>query len=307
MNINTIVLIILTIIQIPSFGCALQILRFDRKDNPLKRLPNHILMCLLIISVWAIAIDLPFTQAFLWSNSVPIRTESACIFYNLSYICATELNRILMALMCVERHFLVFSPQLYRTHRSRLLFHYIPLILAIFFVLIYFIVTNIFISCPGLQFNYSRFLCGYTCAILLKDLGTTFAWIHVFVPTVITIIASVLLPIRFVIQKRKLHRLQWHRARKMILQTTVIASAYIICWLPYTIILQLSINGIINFYNPYINVLSNYGPYATSLLTPFIVQHTIPGWMNMKTMTRIKNWLFPQWKNSVRPATTVVA
>ncbi|CAF3387195.1 unnamed protein product [Rotaria socialis] len=67
MNDNTIALLILTIIQIPSFFCALQSIRFGEKNNPLKQLQNHVLACLLYASIWAIALDLPFTQAYLWS------------------------------------------------------------------------------------------------------------------------------------------------------------------------------------------------------------------------------------------------
>ena len=149
MNSYSIVLIVLSVIQVPSFCCAIQILRFGHQNNPLTSLPNHVLVCLLIASMWTIAIDLPFTQSYLWYGSVPFHTPSMCIFYNVSFFGAVALNRMLMAFLSIERHFLVFRPQLYRAYRSRLLFHYIPLFLSICFILIYFIVTNIFITCSN--------------------------------------------------------------------------------------------------------------------------------------------------------------
>ncbi|CAF3558450.1 unnamed protein product [Rotaria sordida] len=291
-------MIILTIIQIPSFFCAIQSLRFNQQNNPLKDLQNHVLACLLFVSIWAIGIDLPFTQTYLVLNVVPIRTSWACIFYNISFLGMTGLNRMLMAFMCVERHFLVFHNHLYRGHRSRLLFHYIPLCLTILFVLMYIIMVNTLVSCSDMSFDYTRFMCGYTCAIRLRDHAIVYIWIYVFIPTAIATIASILLPIRFIIQKASLQRIQWYRARKMIIQTSTIASAYILCWLPYSIILQLSINGIMSFNDPNVSRFVTYGPYITSLLTPFIIQHTIPGWMNKKLMKEIKLLFFPEQINS---------
>ena len=294
------------LIQIPSFFCAIQLLRLGQKENPLKLLHNQLLFCLLIVSIWAIAIDLPFTQAYLWLSFVPIQNEWACYFYNMSFFTVTGLNRFLMAFMSVERHFLVFSPQLYRTSRSRLVFHYIPLVFLVLCGILYFLVTNVFLPCPEKSFNYSLFMCGYTCTVLDRHFGLIFIWIIAFLPTVVTSIASLLLPIRFIIQKRTLQRVQWHRTRKMILQTSFIASTYIFFWLSYTIVLQLLFNEIIAFDNTYMNEFFTYGPYATSLLTPFLVQNTVPGWMNRETIARIKRRFFPQRENAIQPRHNLV-
>jgi hypothetical protein len=212
-----------------------------------------------------------------------------------------------MAIMCIERHFLVFRPQLYHTHRSRLLFHYTPLVLIISSILIYLIITNIFISCPQSHFYYSAFMCGYTCSVLVKNFATIYIWILVFIPTITTVISSILLPIRFIIQKRKLQRVQWHRARKMIVQTSIISSVYILCWLPFTIILQLLTNNILSFANP--NIIRYFAvvPYMTSLLTPFIVFHTIRKPLPIGIMERLKRRLFLRRRNTVQPANNFVA
>jgi hypothetical protein len=308
MNTNNIIAIVLAVVQIPSFMCAVQILlRFAQKNSPLRSLQNHLLICLLIVSVWTITIDISFTQVYLWTGFVLIQTPWACICYNISYLTMTALNRVLMAFMTIERHFLVFRPQLYRTHRSRCLIHYLPIVLIILFIVIYFVVTNAFVSCSILHFDYSRYMCGYTCTLLAPNFGVFFAWMHVFCPTMITVVASVLLPVRFVLQKRSLQRLEWHRARKMIIQTSTIAGAYTICWLSFTIILQLTLNNIISIYNPNLSQFFVYGPYATSLLTPFIVLHTVPGWMSPVMVEKIKRRLFSQHQNIVHPHPTIAA
>ncbi|CAF4337598.1 unnamed protein product [Rotaria socialis] len=97
---------------------------------------------------------------------------------------------------------------------------------------------NAIVTCGDLHFDYSRFTCGYTCAVREKHLATTYIWLDTFSPMLLTIVSSILLPIRFVIQKKSLQRLQWYRARKMIMQAVLVAGAYIICWLSYTIVLQ---------------------------------------------------------------------
>jgi heme exporter protein D len=149
-------------------------------------------------------------------------------------------------------------------------------------------------------------MCGYTCSILIPDLATAYIWAFVFVPTVMTIISCVLLPIRFVIQKRQLQRVQWHRARKMILQTTGIASVYTICWLPYTIILQLVENNLLSFSNPNLDRFFAIAPYMTSLLTPFIVFHTVRSQMNLGIMERIKRRFFPRRQEVVQPVISFI-
>jgi len=261
----------------------------------------------LIVATWTISIELPHTQKYLWTGSVSIYTSWFCTLWNISFFITAALNRILMAFMCVERHFLVFRPQTYHTHRTRLLFHYIPLILIVSIVLIYLFITNIFISCPAISFNYSLFMCGYTCWILIDNVAIVYAWIFVFFPVLITIIGCILLPIRFIIQKRTLQQVQWHRARKMIIQTSAIASIYTMCWLPFAIILQLFINDFVSLSDPSIDRFLTIVPYITSLLTPLIVFHTIQQRRNPGIMEQIKRRFWPQRQAVVRPLNQFVA
>ena len=297
---------LLTIIQVPSFCCAIYIFfQFGQRENPLRRLQNHLLFCLLIVATWTIGIELPNTQKYFWSGSATIQTSWFCVIWNISFLSTAALNRNFMAFMCVQRHFLVFHSQFYHTHRSRLLYHYTPLIVLISFILIYLFVTNIFLSCPPNVFDYSRFMCGYTCTVDLEQFGAVYIWIFVFIPTITTVVGCILLPIRFIIQKRQLQRVQWHRARKMIVQTSIIAGVYTICWLPYAILLQLAINELISFSTPDIGRFFAFVPYMTSLLTPFIILHTISGWRNLGLIERMKRHFFPRRQRVVQPVASV--
>ncbi|CAF4647359.1 unnamed protein product [Rotaria sp. Silwood1] len=307
MNSNTVGMILLAIFQIPSFCCAMLIfLQLLDKTNPLRRLQNHLLVYLLIFATCTIIIELPNTQKFLWSGFATIQTDWFCHFWNFLFFSMASLNRLLTALLSIERHMLVFHPHLYRTHRSRYLFHYTPLISIIAISVIYMLITNLFITCSNHSFNYSVFMCGFPCSVIVQYFGTLYVWLYVFMPTMTTIIACVLLPIRFIIQKRRFQRMQWYRARKMIIQTSVIASAFTICWLPYTIILQLLINKRLSILHPIINSLLTFTPYVTSLLTPFIVLHTVWEWMKPAIIQHIKHWFFPQRQRIIQPISNLV-
>ncbi|CAF0813233.1 unnamed protein product [Adineta steineri] len=299
-------ILFLTIIQIPSVICAIYIFfHLFQRTSSLRRLQNHLFIYLLIIATWNIIIDLPNTQVYFWTGTVTISTPSFCRFWNISYLYSAALNRFLMAFMAIERHFLVFRPHFYHTHRSRVLFHYTPLVFMISVIFIFVLITNVFVSCPGSTFIYSIFMCGYTCAVRLNNLATFYIWVCVCVPTTMTIIGCVLLPVRFIIQKRQLQRIQWHRARKMIVQMSIIAGTYSLCWLPYTIVLQLSLSHILSSNEADINRFLAFIPYITSLLTPFIILQTIHDEINLALMERIKRRFFPQRQQKIRPAITV--
>jgi hypothetical protein len=299
--------VLFTCFQVPSVLCAIHIFfQYTQRASALRRLQNHLLMCLLIVATWSITIDLINTQIYFWTGSVTIHAYWFCSLWNTSFLTAATLNRLLMAMLCVERHFLVFRPQLYRTRRLRLIFHYTPLILIISIVLTYIIITDFFLTCPELNYYYSLFMCGYNCTVLIRKFGIIYAWLWVFTPTLIAVISSVLLPIRFIIQKRQLQQVDWNRSRKMIIQTSVIAGVYIICWLPYTILLQLLINNIVSFFNPDLARYFAIVPYVPSLLTPFIVLHTIRRAVPVRIVETLKHHIFPQRQGLVQPMNNFV-
>ena len=293
-------------IQFLSFCCAVYLLiNCITKKNIYKNLPNHLIICLLLVSIWVTSIDLLCTELFFWNNVVPIQAAWACHFYNFSFFAISCLNRMFMAFMSFERHFLVFQPQLYRTRRLRYLFHYLPIIILTLWSLTYSIVTDILLTCPQLRFRYTRLLCGFTCSLLLTNAMQIYVWLQVFFPTMVTIFACVLLPIRFLLKKRKLQRLQWRRARRMIIQMSTIASTYVFCWLPYTIILQLSSINVVSLGDYSTLSYMIFDSYVPSLLTPFICFHTMSGEMKFHFLQRIIRYFFPHRQVRIHPQNTL--
>jgi len=301
-------LVVLTVLEVVSFAFAIIIyLQFSQQQSPLRRFQNRLLVYLLLQATWTIVFDLSNTIKYFWTNTVTIYMPWFCVIWNISFLSSAAFNRILAAFMCVERHFLIFSPQNYHSHRQRIIYHYIPVICLSSFLLIYMIITNVFITCSNLNFNYSNFMCGYTCAILIGSLGSIYTWISIFIPTLIIVVACILLPIRFLIQKRTLQQLNWHRARKLLVQTSIIASIYIMFWLPYTIILQLIFSNILTFSTPHINQALAILPFMTSLLTPFIIYHTIRKPFNVNLIEQLRQMISFRQQVAVRPAPNSVA
>lgn len=305
-------LVCLVVAQIVSLLCALYILfEFFKKRSQLRCLHNHAIVALLVVSAWLISVDLLCTEFYYWNNYVPIQTAWACRFYNFSLFTASGLNRLLMAFMTVERHFLVFRVQIYRSARARLLLHYFPVVIIILVAATYSAVTDLIITCPQTRFRYSYFLCNYTCSILLMDLALFYIYVLVFVPTMITIIACVLLPIRFAIQKRTLQQFHWRRARKMIIHTILICGAYTICWFPYAVLLQLTMNNLVSLGDPHVARFMIFAPYVTSLVTPLVCFYTtttelklfISRWVHRYFLRRRQRRIVARVKNC-RPVVT---
>jgi hypothetical protein len=295
-------LIILVIVQLTSLACALYVLiQLGKKRSVLRCLQNHLIVCLLFVSTWLISVDLLSTELYYWNGIVPIQTAWACRLYNLSFFSVSGLNRMFMAFMSVQRHILVFHIQVYHTYRARILFHYIPIIIIILWQFIYSIVTDTIVTCPQNRFRYTSFLCGYTCSILLPELLMVYVYIEVFLPTMITIIACILLPIRFALKKRNLQRFQWRRARKMVIQMAWISSAYLLCWFPYATILQLLYMNSVSLSNSDIARFLMISPYITSVLTPFICFYTTPTWLKFMIVKHINRYRFKRHLNTVHP------
>lgn len=307
MNNSTVGLVFLVLIQFLSLSCALYVLiHCIKKQNTLRNLPNHLIICLLIVSTWMISIDLLSTEFYHWNNLVPIQTPWACRFYNISFFTISGLNRMLMAFMSIERHFLVFRPHLYRQRYSRYLFHYLPIFLIILWSLGYSIFTDLFLSCTSVRFRYTNYLCGYTCSLLLPNTIMIYVWLQVFFPTFATLISCILLPIRFLLKKRQLQRLQWRRARKMIVQMSIISSTYTFCWLPYTVILQLIVANSLLLSDYNISRIMIFIPYVPSLLTPFICFHTLSDKLKLNFIKTTLHCCFPHRQSLIHPQNTIM-
>ena len=299
---DVISLVLLVTVQSISFTCTLYILfEFGKKRSQIRCLPNHLIAGLMLISAWSTTVDLPATEFYFWTNAVPIQTPGACRLYNFSLFSISGLNRMFMAFLSIERHFLVFRAQIYRTTRTRWIFHFVPLIIIILWVLIYSLVTDIIITCPQLHFRYSYFLCNYTCSILIPELLLFYIYFQVFFPTVITIVAGILLPIRFVMQKRSMHRFQWRQTRKLTIQTGLICALYTVGWAPYAIFLQLLSNDRVSLSDGTVSRFLIFGPYVTPLLTPFICFYTTTTPIKLFLSQQINRYCFRRHQNIVHP------
>jgi hypothetical protein len=157
--------------------------------------------------------------------------------------------------------------------KRRLLFHYLPLITIIVYILLYYAVT-IFIYPYELQLDFDQPLYGSPCYtthanILLYDLIA-----HTGIPMLLGILLDTILVIRVLFRKRvglQHQRDKWRRYRKMIIQLLSISSLYLVCQaLPAAIVfIQLFVN--LPDWAAYIqSIYLYYLFWLLTLLLPFV-------------------------------------
>jgi hypothetical protein len=169
---------ILLTLMIPSVICSLLILYyFARSPELLKRLNNHVILGLLLISLIQVShkqlilkkilffflkvtTEMPLTLMVLHTGHVAVQSSTFCHFWIVYNYALIVINLMFMAYGCIERYFLVFRRVFFSKHL--ILLHYGPLVF--FFIyppLLYFGLIVIY-SCQT-DYDYTQFVCGGAC------------------------------------------------------------------------------------------------------------------------------------------------
>ena len=236
---NQIKYIIMQTFHVPSILCSIFTLAHLLANQKLRStLHNHTSLVLLTISVFDSLCSHPFTLNYLRTGRATPPTNEMCISWNFfNALCATSIY-LTMAWSSIERHLLIFYSSLFTTHRGRVLFHYVPLLIV---TIIYPILANIVIillyPCAN-QFNMLSLFCGYSCALKIPSVALFFRIAHNFVPVFIVTGSTLMLILRVLKQKRQVqhNRFRSRRHRRMIIQLLTLASVFLILTLPSFIV-----------------------------------------------------------------------
>ncbi|CAF3811668.1 unnamed protein product [Adineta steineri] len=273
--IHSIIFGILLSMMIPSIVCYLFIFsQFLQYRELLKRINNHIILALLIINFIEVTTELPFTLTVLHTGYVAVQSPLFCQFwivYNYSII---VIGLMYMAYGCIQRYFLIFHRVFFQQHL--IFFHYTPLVIFLIYpTLLYFGLVVIY-PCEA-AFDYTQFVCGGACYEYQFTLGL-FDWLsNVFGPVIIGVIATTLLIVRVLIQKRRVHQREiWRRNRKMVVQLASISIMYVIIWIPNVIcfIVPLIVSSPLS--SQIETGFLNYLQYMICLLCPFMCLIGLP-------------------------------
>lgn len=191
----------------------------------------------------------------------------------------------------IERHLIIFSHTIFQIQCKRIIFHYLPLIISIFYTPICYTCLIFLYNCVN-NWNYYELLCTAPCYSQNRILGS-FDWlINMIIPAFSIAIANLILIIRVTFRSNRLitNRSRTKKNRKMTLQLLLISSLFLIFWLP------IAITGLIQqFISPTFLIdfqfnIFFYLIYFIQLLLPFVCLICLP---NTKGIIRNK---FQRWR-----------
>ncbi|CAF0970726.1 unnamed protein product [Adineta ricciae] len=218
--------------------CIFTLFHLLSNSNLRSTLHNHVPLILLLISLFDLCFNHPFTLNYLRTGHVQPSTNILCLFWNFINSTLTISTYLTMSWASIERHIFIFHSQIF-THRfHRLLFHYFPLFL---FAFLYPILFNFFITfvypCEN-HFNMFALFCAYPCALKVPSLALYARIAHNFLPTFVVVTFTISLLLRVILQKRQVQQnlFRWRKCRQMILQLMSIAILFLVLTLPTTLV-----------------------------------------------------------------------
>ncbi|CAF1451115.1 unnamed protein product [Adineta steineri] len=206
--------LILLTITIPSIICSVYIFyHFVRSRELRKRLNNHVILVLILLSFIHVITDMPIALIVLHTGFVPIQTTSFCLYWAVYNYSACVVSLMLMAYGCVERYFLVFHRVFFKKHL--ILLHYGPIAFCIIYPTLLYIGVIIIYPCQN-NFDYTKYACGGPCYQFEPGIGLFDWFCDVFGPVIVGTVATMILIIRIIVQKHRVgQRAIWQRNRKM--------------------------------------------------------------------------------------------
>jgi hypothetical protein len=254
-------------VMIPSLACSVFVLYHLLSDRGLRRaLNNHVIIVIISLGLFFQLTDVVWLIHYYRVSNALIQTHAFCLIWVFIDTAGFATVTFLVAWASIERHILIFHDKWVSTKRGRLFLHYIPLVIFLLYPIIFYIFIVFVISCEE-PLDYGTIRCGYSyCALFTPAIGTFGGIVNGMIPSFIIVTFSVLLLVRVLWQKCRLHqRIQWRNYRKMAIQLLSISSIYFVLYFPVVIIDVMYTSGV----SLSDNVLNYYG--ASFYFTPHIV------------------------------------
>lgn len=264
-------------LEVPSVMISIYILyQFCRHHQYRWRLNNHSIIGLIIISLIETTSELPIALHYLRLGNVQPMKSSFCLFWIWYNFSLQTTNLILMTWTSIERHILIFHSNWVQTSIGKWKWHYLPLILCVTYIPMFYLSCIILYQCEN-HFDYSSLLCGPICFNDVKWLST-FDWAtNILIPSLMIPLGSISLLIRVLIQAKKMRRtIDWRSQRKMTIQIMFISLLYLIFWSPLAIVSLIRIYFIPNLIDEITFYYLYYSPYLVQLLMPFVCIACLP-------------------------------
>jgi hypothetical protein len=181
--------------------------------------------------------DINFYLVFFTYGSVQPSYPVICLLWWLADYSFYIGGIILMFWLSVERHILIFHDRLVANRRGRFLFHYLPLIILVTYILLFYIIVIFFLPCDNI-YVYSVPVCGASpCYQSYGILGIWEFIAYTSAPIILEGIVSAGLVVRVQWQKRRLRQsANWRKQRRMMIQLFLISSMNVTLNMPIYLI-----------------------------------------------------------------------
>ncbi|CAF0858411.1 unnamed protein product [Adineta steineri] len=240
-------------------------------------LHNHTILLILIFGLPIQLIDINFYLIFFYYNSVQPSQPIVCLLWWFAdYGCEIGVI-VLMAWLAIERHILIFHDRLLLNRRGRFLFHYLPLIILVTYILLFYLIVIFLLPCEN-NYLYTVPVCGDSpCYESYGILGMWEFVVHLCTPILSEGIASIALILRVQIQKQRLRQSnRWRRQRRMIIQLLLVSTLNIGINIPSSILLITHLCGLQSDYEVEAQLYFFFLQYFVILLFPFISLSQFP-------------------------------
>jgi hypothetical protein len=151
---------IMLLFNIPSTICSLCLIVhiiFNRTQR--HALQNHTILLILLFGLPVQLVDINFYLVFFHYGSVQPPKPVTCLLWYFADNGFFSGGMILIAWLAIERHILIFYDRWLSNRRGRFLYHYLPLILILAYVIPYYTIVIFFPPCEN-AFDYSAAVCG---------------------------------------------------------------------------------------------------------------------------------------------------
>ncbi len=211
--------------NIPSIVCSFCIIfHIITNRTQRKALHNHTILLILIFGLPVQLMDINFYLVFFEYGSVQTPKPFICLLWWLADYGFYIGGIILMAWLAIERHILIFNDGWVATRRGRFLAHYLPLIVILTYIILFYGIAIFFIPCQN-TYEYSVPVCG--ASPCYQEYGILGMWefiVNTSGPILLESILSTCLILRVLWQKRRLRQSsQWRKQRRMMIQLFLVS------------------------------------------------------------------------------------
>jgi hypothetical protein len=215
--------------------------------------------------------DINFYLVFFHYGSVQPQKPIVCLLWWLADYGFYIGGIILMAWLAIERHILIFHDRWVSNRRGRFLFHYLPLIILVAYILLFYITVIFLLPCENI-YVYTVPVCGASpCYQLYGILGMWEFIVNTSTPIILEGIVSIGLVVRVQWQKRRLRQsTQWRKHRRMIIQLFLISGLNVSLNLPIYLIPLAHLCGLPPAYGVQAELYFFFLGYFVIFLFPFV-------------------------------------